>query len=273
MIEKYKKMMQSIYKYRDKESIEETLFEISVYDMKEKLETYLEKHKNIGTGEYLKNKIEKENSEDVKNERMLLGQKTILNGKLKSVTTSINSLFLEIDLSFSNSSDLTEITIFKDIDSDEFYSEVIIIKNNGKNRTVMGTLNEFDPLFFEMYSEDIANIFRSLEEKNDLLENNLDDGIFDDIRFTDGFINGRMQINREGKVEVFLENFVFKNSDFATLQELKDIKAAINYIEEHWDLFLKKVSINKLSLPFAIQRIVEGESKKPPKVKKKQLPN
>lgn len=269
MVEKYKKMIELIYEYRDKKGIEETVSEISVYDLKEKLKTYFD----IGSGEYLKNKIEKENSENVKKQRMLLGQKTILNGKLKSVTTSINSLFLEIDLSFSNSSDLTEITIFKDIDSDEFYSEVIIIKNNGKNRTVMGTLNEFDPLFFEMYSEDIANIFRSLEEKNDLLENNLDDGIFDDIRFTDGFINGKIQISRNEEVDVFLENFVFKNSDFTTLQELKDIKTVINYIEGYWDLFLKKVSINKLSLPFAIQRIVEEKPSKSQNVKKKQLSN
>ena len=273
MIEKYKKMIESINEYIDKESIEETVFEISVYDLKEKLETYLEKHKTVGTGEYLKNKILKENSEDVKNERMLLGKKTILNGTLKSVTTSINSLFLEIDLSFSNSSDLTEITIFKDIDSDEFYSEVIIIKNNGKNRTVMGTLNEFDPLFLEMYYEDIFNIFRSLEEKNNLIENNLDDGIFDDIRFTDGFINGKIQISRNEEVDVFLENFVFKNSDYTTLQELKDIKTVINYIEGYWDLFLKKVSINKLSLPFAIQRIVKEKPSKSQNVKKKQLSN
>lgn len=273
MIEKYKKMIESINEYRDKESIEETGFEISVYDLKEKLETYLEKHKTVGTGEYLKNKILKENSEDVKNERMLLGKKTILNGTLKSVTTSINSLFLEIDLSFSNSSDLTEITIFKDIDSDEFDSEVIISRNNCKNRIAMGTLKEFDPLFLEMYFKDIINIFRALEEKNDLLESNLDEGIFDDITFTDGFINGRMQINREGKVEVFLENFVSKNSSFVTSQELNDINTVINYIEEYWNSILKKVSVDKLNLPFAIQRIVDGDLRKSKKVRKKQLSN
>lgn len=265
MVEKYKKMIELIYEYRDKKGIEETVSEISVYDLKEKLKTYFD----IGSGEYLKNKILKENSDDVKNQRMSLGQKTILNESLKSITTSINSLFLEIDMSFSNGSDLTEITIFKDIDGDEFDSEVIIFRNNGKNRISMGTLKEFDPLFLVMYYKDIINIFRALEEKNNLLESNLDEGIFDDISFTDGFINGRVQINRELKVEVLLENFTFKNSDFVTLQELKDIEETINYIKAYWDLFLKKVSIDKSNLPFAIQKIVDGDLRNLKRTKKK----
>lgn len=264
MVEKYKKMIELIYEYRDKKGIEETVSEISVYDLKEKLKTYFD----IGSGEYLKNKILKENSDDVKNQRMSLGQKTILNESLKSITTSINSLFLEIDMSFSNGSDLTEITIFKDIDGDGFDSEVIIFRNNGKNRISMGTLKEFDPLFLVMYYKDIINIFRALEEKNNLLESNLDEGIFDDISFTDGFINGRVQINRELKVEVLLENFTFKNSDFVTLQELKDIEETINYIKAYWDLFLKKVSIDKSNLPFAIQKIVDGDLRNLKRTKK-----